>query len=153
MTTPQTQSSIITLFSVSTGIVLIDLASKMIAMQNIIAPYYIIGNAGFILTKNHGIAFSLPLTGLPQIAITIAILIGLIGYVIKNSTQLSKYQILAFGSIIGGALGNLWERMLGNGVTDFIQIHQAFPVFNIADIAISLGAIALIILNNEEARS
>jgi signal peptidase II len=52
-----------------------------------------------------------------------------------------------FALIIGGAIGNLIDRLRFGHVTDFIQVyHQdwAFPSFNIADSAISIGAVLLI---------
>jgi signal peptidase II len=49
----------------------------------------------------------------------------------------------ALALIMGGALGNLWDRIMLGHVVDFIQVHYAtwyFPVFNLADSAITLGA-------------
>ena len=50
---------------------------------------------------------------------------------------------LALGLILGGALGNLWDRLVLGHVVDFISVHSGgrfFPAFNIADAAISVGA-------------
>jgi signal peptidase II len=50
--------------------------------------------------------------------------------------------------ILGGAVGNVIDRLLHGYVVDFIQLHyagHAFPAFNLADSAITLGAICLII--------
>ena len=50
---------------------------------------------------------------------------------------------LALGLILGGALGNLWDRLVLGHVVDFISVHYGgrfFPAFNIADAAISVGA-------------
>jgi len=54
---------------------------------------------------------------------------------------------LALALILGGALGNLWDRLVLGHVVDFISVHYGgryFPAFNIADSAISLGAACMI---------
>jgi signal peptidase II len=54
----------------------------------------------------------------------------------------------AMAMILGGALGNVIDRLLHGYVVDFIQLHyagRAFPSFNLADSAITLGAICLIL--------
>jgi signal peptidase II len=54
---------------------------------------------------------------------------------------------LALAFILGGALGNVWDRLLLGHVVDFISVHYGgryFPAFNIADSAISVGAALMI---------
>lgn len=55
---------------------------------------------------------------------------------------------LSLALVLGGALGNLWDRVRLGHVIDFISVHWGaayFPTFNIADAAISVGAVLLII--------
>ena len=55
---------------------------------------------------------------------------------------------LALGLILGGALGNLWDRLAHGYVVDFISLHYGgwyFPAFNVADSAISVGAACLLL--------
>jgi signal peptidase II len=55
---------------------------------------------------------------------------------------------LALGLILGGALGNLWDRMMLGYVVDFVSVHYQgwyFPTFNVADSAISVGAVLLLL--------
>ena len=55
---------------------------------------------------------------------------------------------LSLGLILGGALGNLWDRLAHGYVVDFISVHYGgwyFPAFNIADSAISVGAACLLL--------
>jgi len=55
---------------------------------------------------------------------------------------------LGLGLILGGALGNLWDRLTLGYVVDFISVHydhHYFPTFNIADSAISVGAVCLLL--------
>lgn len=63
-------------------------------------------------------------------------------------TQKRFMSILGMALVLGGAAGNLWDRALVGHVVDFISVHYQqsyFPAFNIADSAISLGAVALFI--------
>jgi signal peptidase II len=55
---------------------------------------------------------------------------------------------LSLGLILGGALGNLWDRVALGYVVDFISVHYEdyyFPAFNIADSAISVGAVGMLL--------
>ena len=55
---------------------------------------------------------------------------------------------LSLGLILGGALGNLWDRVALGYVVDFISVHyegRYFPTFNIADSAISVGAVCMLL--------
>ena len=64
----------------------------------------------------------------------------------KHPTQ--KLFCFAIGMILGGAVGNVVDRLLHGHVVDFIQLHYGgwyFPSFNLADSAITLGAICLIL--------
>jgi signal peptidase II len=65
---------------------------------------------------------------------------------VKHPAQ--KLFCFAIAMILGGALGNVIDRLLHGYVVDFIQLHyagRAFPSFNLADSAITLGAICLIL--------
>jgi len=56
-------------------------------------------------------------------------------------------QAFAFSLILGGALGNLWDRLTVGYVVDFVLVHwrnSYFPAFNVADSAISIGAVTWI---------
>lgn len=67
---------------------------------------------------------------------------------IKNSVIVS--ESVALGLIVGGAVGNVLDRLFRPGVVDFIQLHYNsyyWPNFNVADSAIFLGVMVLIILN------
>ena len=55
---------------------------------------------------------------------------------------------LSLGLILGGALGNLWDRLAHGYVVDFISVHYGgwyFPAFNIADSAITVGAACMLL--------
>ena len=73
----------------------------------------------------------------------------LIGYLIKAPRQ-AKLLALGLALVLGGAVGNLIDRLLHGHVIDFIHVHYAdvwhYPIFNIADIGICIG-VALIVID------
>ena len=102
----------------------------------------------FILAYNTGAAFSfLSSAGGWQrwffIGLAAVVSLGLVFWLTRlNRTQ--KLQAVALCLILGGAIGNLWDRAFLGHVVDFILVHYKrewfFPAFNIADIAITVGA-------------
>lgn len=101
-------------------------------------------------THNTGVAFSL-LSGfgsVPLIALTIAV-IAIILWIAARSTPDQRASRLGFALIIGGALGNLIDRVALGYVVDYALIHWgnwSFAVFNLADAFITVGA-GLVILD------
>jgi signal peptidase II len=67
---------------------------------------------------------------------------------LKRLPATERWLALALALILGGAIGNLWDRLVMGYVVDFIQVHYQnryyFPAFNIADSAITVGAIILV---------
>jgi signal peptidase II len=79
------------------------------------------------------------------IGISLAAVIGLFIWMANSFTRLAG---LSFGLIIGGALGNLADRIMHGAVADFFHFHYAgysWYVFNIADVAIVAGVIGLLL--------
>lgn len=77
--------------------------------------------------------------------LSIAISIGLLLWMRKAQ---SKLVLLALGGIIGGALGNVVDRIRWGAVADFLDVHVMgyhWPAFNLADSAISVGAVLLVL--------
>jgi len=102
----------------------------------------------FNLAFNSGMAFSRG-TGLgPVIAVVATVVI--VWLLISLRTAGSRLSVFGMGMVIGGAAGNLIDRIfrgdawLRGAVVDFIDF-QWFPIFNIADTAINVGAAALIL--------
>ena len=102
------------------------------------------------LIWNEGIAFGLlsfdqdSLYHLLTILIFIIILI--ITFMIKNASGINKYSLLM---ILGGAMGNFFDRLLYKAVPDFIDFHVEnfhWFIFNVADIFITIGVILMILL-------
>jgi signal peptidase II len=91
----------------------------------------------FGLFRDHGFVFIV----IPAIAI--ALLIYNIYYYRENE-RLSRSYIFAFSLILGGAIGNLIDRILIGHVIDFLDF-RIWPVFNVADSAITVGAVIILI--------
>ena len=102
----------------------------------------------FDLIWNTGIGFGILSSSSSLIYNLISFLIFaviiLLGYYFLKS---DKYEKFTFSIIIGGALGNFYDRLLYKAVPDFIDLHHGnfhWFTFNIADIFITLGIIAFI---------
>lgn len=94
-------------------------------------------------TTNSGIAFGLA-TDVPAIVL-IAVAVLIVGILLVLGTQLRwRGANLAIGLILGGALGNLLDRAVRGSVVDFIDLPH-WPTFNLADVAITIGVLLLII--------
>ena len=102
--------------------------------------------------ENPGAAFGLFAASSSQWRLTLLILFSLLALVIvgvllwKNSHMVSATGT-ALSLILGGALGNLWDRVIAGHVTDFLEFHVGsyyWPSFNIADSAIVVGALLLV---------
>lgn len=128
---------------------LIDLISKLIILkiENIL-PITVIKNF-FYLNKvtNEGAAFS-SFTGYQIILILIAI-VALI-YIHKSVLKDIKTNLgtISMSLLVGGILGNLFDRIVYNKVIDFLSFNifgYMFPIFNIADTFICIGVLLLLI--------
>ena len=101
---------------------------------------------GFQLVRvaNHGVAFGfLGGGGGLVVAITVAALAFVLAWFARD--PLRPWLWLAVGLIAGGALGNLADRVLDGAVTDFLD-PPLWPAFNLADVAITVGAVALVLI-------
>jgi signal peptidase II len=78
------------------------------------------------------------------IILSSGIIIGVIIYLACNHRR--RYAWLACGLIIGGAISNLTEHVRSREVTDFIALPLNFPIFNLADTAVVIGACILFLL-------
>lgn len=93
---------------------------------------------------NSGVAFGMFQNGNLVFTILAFIVIGAIIYYFPHAEPDDWTLKLAMGLQLGGAMGNLIDRLLMGKVTDFISVG-AFPVFNIADASISVGVAILLL--------
>lgn len=96
-------------------------------------------------TRNHGVAFGF----LPGSHVGVTVLIGvallvLLIYFALHATR--RFMWLPTGMLIGGALGNIVDRLRDGSVTDFIKLPLGWPPFNLADASITLGILILFLL-------
>ncbi len=108
----------------------------------------LVGSLRFNLAFNKGMAFSQATGAGPVIgALGLVIVIVIVLWLRRSATGVAA---VAAGMIVGGAIGNLIDRLfrgeawLRGAVVDFIDL-QWFPIFNIADSAISIGAVLMIL--------
>ncbi|WP_419812996.1 signal peptidase II [Bacterioplanoides sp.] len=150
---PKQASAIIWLWLAALVFVL-DIATKQIAeaFLNYGEPVYLLPVLDFTLLYNKGAAFSfLANEGGWQrwffTVISLAVSIVLIAW-LKKLPRTQLWLPIALALILGGALGNLFDRVLFGHVIDFISVHwekSYFPAFNLADSAITVGAIMMAI--------
>jgi signal peptidase II len=94
-------------------------------------------------TRNNGVAFGF----LPgnHIAVTLAIGLALLALLVYFALHANLPLIwLPTGMLIGGALGNILDRLRDGYVTDFIKLPLGWPPFNLADTSITLGVLLLL---------
>jgi len=141
---------IIVFFLVVVGTFVIDQNLKVMAMDAVNgAEYATILKGSCIdleLHFNRGVAFSmLAFLGDNLKWVQLALIVFIIGYVFYEG-YIKRYAF-AIGLIVGGALGNLYDRFIHQGVVDYVAWHCGFnfAVFNYADVMIDLG-VGLILL-------
>ena len=136
------------------GIILVDQFTKVL-----IVGYYRLGDATYVTSfldivraHNPGAAFSFlrDASGWQRWAFTgigVAAAILIVWLLRRHAGQ--RLFSFALACILGGALGNVIDRLVHGWVVDFIQVHWKtlwyFPAFNVADSAITIGAAALIL--------
>ena len=135
---------------VAIGTFVIDQNLKVMAMDAVNGVEYMtIAKGACIdleLHYNRGVAFSmLSFLGDNLKWLQLFMIIGILSFVVYEG-YLKKYAF-AIGFIIGGALGNLYDRFIHEGVVDYVAWHCGFnfAVFNYADVMIDLG-VAIILL-------
>jgi signal peptidase II len=104
-------------------------------------------------TRNHGVAFGFLPGSHVSVTILIAIaLLVLLGYFALNVTRPLIW--LPTGMLIGGAIGNVLDRIRGGSVTDFVKLPLGWPPFNLADASITLGIVVLyLVIDHSRTRS
>ena len=126
--------------------VVLDQAAKALALARLGqgAVAVLGGTIQLALSHNSGSAFGLPTPPWAAIAVSLAVCVVVLVYVLRGGAALPRVRGVALGLIVGGALGNLADRLRAGAVIDFIDL-RIWPVFNIADIAITVGVAALMI--------
>lgn len=137
-------------YGLAAAIVVTDQITKRWAEANFAAgPRSIIGNlVVFRFTENSGAAFSLLSEAGRFLGLAAVAAVGFISYALSKPRPV--FERVAFGMILGGAIGNLTDRVfrgpgfLDGPVIDWIQIPY-WPTFNIADSAVSIAIVILLL--------
>jgi len=112
---------------------------------------YLLPIFNFTYTENQGISLGLlnatnPVGRWMLVGLTTAIAAGVAWWIGKEKNRLDQ---LALGMVLGGALGNILDRVRFGYVVDFADLHfgdfRPFLVFNVGDAAISIGVVALLL--------
>jgi len=135
---------------------IIDQLTKYWTVQSLdlYESYRVLSFFNFTYAQNYGAAFSfLDDAGGWQKYLFSVIAFGVSAYLIyslKNNHATQRWSNIAFALVLAGALGNVFDRLVFGYVVDFLDFDLGFyrwPTFNIADIAIFIGA-AMIILES-----
>lgn len=102
------------------------------------------GPLDLTLTYNDGIAFGLASGGGPLVILLALVALVALGFFVASAPP-GWPTAVAGGLILGGALGNLLDRLTRGEVVDFVSV-PFWPAFNLADTAITVGVIALAIV-------
>jgi signal peptidase II len=128
-------------------VLLIDQLSKH-AVEHSIVPgeeRRLLPGIELVYTRNNGVAFGLfPKSQAVVIVLIGAALLGLLVYFARHSGRPLIW--LPTGMLIGGALGNIIDRVRDGSVTDFIKLPLGWPPFNLADSSIVVGIFILFLL-------
>lgn len=137
------------------SVIVLDQLTKVwlqTSLAGLPTPLEITSFFNLVLAYNHGISFSMLKAGTPlQVGALTVMALAIVAYL---ATWLwrgpANVVAWALSLIIGGALGNVIDRIMLGAVVDFLDFHVGgwhWPAFNVADSAICLG-VALIILDN-----
>ena len=140
----------------------LDRATKILVERSMTLEQTIDLLPFFALTyvRNPGAAFGLfreapePLRIPLLLAVTVIAFVVLLGYLRETPAE-RRWVVIALGGVLGGALGNLYCRVRFGEVIDFLHLHWGewgWPMFNVADSAITVGVIALLVSSFVDAR-
>lgn len=123
---------------------IVDRVSKGLVTANV--PYgterEVLPHIWITNTLNSGAAFGVAQNGTPLFLVaSVVVAAGLVFYLVRNPVGAWTGALL--GLIMGGTIGNGYDRLFHGTVTDFVALHW-WPVFNAADAAVSVGVVLLL---------
>ncbi len=148
---PQPARPVARIVAIAGVVLVLDQLTKWWAIEALADPPRVIDlfwTLRFNLLYNRGTAFSLTDNSGPVVSV-IAVLV-VVFLVRSGRKQHSSWVLLSYGLVVGGTVGNLVDRvfrdgdgLFGGGVVDFVD-PQWFPVFNLADAALTIGIVVLL---------
>jgi signal peptidase II len=141
--------------AVAAVVIAIDQLTKTWAVHTLATrDIDLVGSLRFHLARNRGAAFSVGFASGGVIAI-LAIIVVIVLIAVGRSLD-TRLGVLSLGLVLGGALGNLTDRLLrdgsgflGGAVIDFIDA-QWWPIFNVADMAVTIGGVLLVFTSSKQ---
>jgi lipoprotein signal peptidase len=124
-------------------VIALDQGAKAAIEADLVAGehVHVFGPLDLTLAHNSGIAFGLADGGgIALVVLTVAAL-ALVGVLFARNPG-RPWMWIAVGLLVGGALGNLIDRVRADAVTDYVDL-LSWPPFNLADVAITLGVVVL----------
>lgn len=138
-------------------VVLLDQLSKLWIVENMSRASSQVLIEGFLrlrYTRNTGAAFGIFQGGTGVLSVAAIAIVGAIIFSATRMGSTNRLTVLSMGLIVGGAIGNLVDRLRLGYVVDFIEVYgpriqlgnsvYTWPVFNVADSAITIGVILLV---------
>jgi signal peptidase II len=129
-------------------VVALDQLTKTLAVQHLSSrPVHVLGPLDLQLAFNPGVAFSLG-RGLAPGVVVGGVAVVAVAFALLSRSAATVPMTVAVGAVLGGALGNLVDRIFRHdhgAVVDFVALHF-WPTFNLADAAVVVGEIALVVL-------
>jgi len=142
---------------IGAGVVVVDQLTKWWAVDRLKeGPITIIGPIRFALAHNTGAAFGLG-RGLLPVVVLAALALVVVVVTVGRSIDRTLVAV-ALGLVLGGAVGNLVDRLFRSpglfrgAVVDFVDLRW-WPVFNVADAALTIGCVVLVLLSLGRPRS
>ena len=139
------------IYSIASIVIMVDLILKFIVSSKLVENDIIKVIPNFFsiyYLKNTGAAFSILQDSTAFLVILSALILLVLNNYIDKEKALNKISEISLGMVIGGIFGNMIDRIINHSVTDFISFrifNYNFPVFNIADIGITVGVFLLLI--------
>ena len=149
----QSRSNALVFVPVLAFVAVMDVVTKAIAVRTLVpqrVPHEVLGEyVRFTLVYNPGAAFGLHVGPLSRWIFTALTLVALVilGRLYISTQRGDTPRVLALALVCAGAIGNLLDRLRSDlGVVDFLDVgfgDSRWPTFNVADMAVSIGAILL----------
>lgn len=128
---------------VAAAVVAADQVTKALALDDLHGRVHLLGPLGLALQFNTGSAFSLFTGDGTALAVVAAVLAVGVGWLAWRAWSLPL--AVAAGLVLGGAVGNLADRVARGRVVDFVTLTH-WPTFNVADACISVGVVLVALL-------
>ena len=126
------------------GVLLVDQVTKRLVQSGIAEGDRdgVLPGVELVHVRNHGVAFGAFAGGGTIVAVVIGVaLVALVVWFMRHGDRPLAW--LPTGLLLGGAVGNIFDRLRDGAVTDFVKF-PAWPAFNVADIAITFGVLTLL---------